>query len=185
MEAQRRELLMRGTAAGAAVNAQRRELLMRGTASRAAAEAKRRELLSSAAVAASAPARGGGSYSVMQGARRELQQVLRREFQHEGAAAGAAAAAAGVAAGGAAKAAASAYAGAAEEVAVLQALRWELQSRERCGGSCTAEGARPLFTVRCPSDASALPQALRKERPWSAHSTGSAGGREVAGKVLT
>ena len=48
-----------------------------------------------------------------------------------------------VASGGAAQAAACSCASAAVGVAVLQALRWELQSRERCGGSC-AEGDTPL-----------------------------------------
>ena len=97
----------------------------------------------------------GGSVSMkalrreLQRLRRELHQAVRRKVQHLLAVAGA---------------------------LVLQALRRKLQSRERRGESCAAEGARPLFTVHCPSDASALRQAFRKERPWSAHATGSAGG---------
>ena len=110
---------------------------MRGTAS-SAAEAMRRELLSCAAVAASAAARSDGSYRVKGGAAAGVPEVLRREFQHEGAAAGATATSAGVAAGGAAKSAAFARcrgsastSGAAEETAVERAARRELRCRGR------------------------------------------------------
>lgn len=80
-----------------------------------------------------------------------------------------AATAAEVAVRGAAKAAPYAeYAGSAEKATAGAAVGTAVGRAVR--------PARPPFTVRCLSDASALSQALRKRRPCSAYSTGSAGG---------